>query len=156
MSYCLKQLSAWPIKGNFSSKITFNLAYYTVAHKCNMLQLFAIPASYENKHRPSETGRSVCGCSNASSFIGSHVLLSARLLMLTFSSKGKAYLKRLGGKARVKKISSLPGESPSHAPSTLCLGSDLLFTPHASLLSSVFPLSASLLGFVCTRKMQSI
>ena len=34
--------------------------------------------------------------------------------MLTFSSKGKAYLKRLGGKARGKKISSLPGESPSH------------------------------------------
>ena len=26
----------------------FNYTYYTMAHKCNMRQLFAIPASYEN------------------------------------------------------------------------------------------------------------
>ena len=26
----------------------FNYTYYTVAHKCNKRQLFAIPASYEN------------------------------------------------------------------------------------------------------------
>ena len=65
--------------------------------------------------------------------------------MLTFSSKGKAYLKRLGGKARVRKISSLPGESPSHSPPTLCLGSDLLSAPpHASSLSSPTPLPTSL------------
>ena len=98
-------------------------------------------------------------CSNASSFSAAifflglvpslfllfvRVLLSARLLMLTFSSKGKAYLKRVGDKARVKKISSLPGESPPHSPSTLCLGSDLLSISHASSLSSALPLSASL------------
>ena len=65
--------------------------------------------------------------------------------MLTFSSKGKACLKRLGGKVRVKKISSLPGESPSHSPSTLCLRADLLSTSlHASSLSSAPPLSVSL------------
>ena len=46
--------------------------------------------------------------------------------MLTFSSKGKACLKRLGGKVSGIKISSLPGESPSHSPPTLCLGSHLL------------------------------
>ena len=60
--------------------------------------------------------------------------------MPTFSSKGKAYLKCLGGKARVKKISSLPGESPSHSPPTLCLRSDLLSASlHASSLSSAPP-----------------
>ena len=53
-------------------------------------------------------------------------------------------MKRLGGKARVKKISSLPGDSPSHSPSTLCLGSDLLSSPHASSFSSALPFSASL------------
>ena len=131
------------------TNICFNYTYYTVAHKCNIRQLFAIPASYENKHRPSKTGRSLCACLNASCFSAAffflglvplcswvfvlfllfdRVLLSACLLMLTFSSKGKACLKRLGGKARVKKISSLPGESPSLSLSTLCLGSDLLST----------------------------
>ena len=46
---------------------------------------------------------------------------------------------------RVKKISSLPGESPSHSPSTLCLRADLLSTSlHASSLSSAPPLSVSL------------
>ena len=64
--------------------------------------------------------------------------------MLAFSSKGKAYVKRLGGRARVKRISSLPGDSPSHSPSTLCLGSDLLSSPHASSLSSALLFSASL------------
>ena len=49
----------------------FDYTYYTVAHKCSMRQLFAIPASYENKHRPSETGRSLYTCSNVSSF--SHI-----------------------------------------------------------------------------------
>ena len=29
-------------------KDAFNYTYYTVAHKCNMRQLFTIPASYEN------------------------------------------------------------------------------------------------------------
>ena len=53
--------------------------------------------------------------------------------MLTFSSKGKNCVKCLGGKARVKKISSLPGESPSHSSSTLCLGSDRLSTPFTHL-----------------------
>ena len=53
--------------------------------------------------------------------------------MLTFSSKGKAYSKRLGGKAREMKISSLPGESPSHSPPTLCLGSHLHPVPPRSI-----------------------
>ena len=53
-------------------------------------------------------------------------------------------MKRFGGKARVKKISSLPGDSPPRSPSTLCLGSDLLSSPHASSLSSALPSSASL------------
>ena len=66
--------------------------------------------------------------------------------MLTFSSKGKVYVKRLGGKARVKKISSLPRESPSHSPSTLCLRSDLFrFSPRfIAFFYSPLPLSASL------------
>ena len=38
-----------------------------MAHKCNMRQLLAIPASYEKKHHPSESERSLCACSNASS-----------------------------------------------------------------------------------------
>ena len=46
--------------------------------------------------------------------------------MLTFSSKEKAYFKRLGGKVRGIKISPLPSESPSHSPPILCLGSHLL------------------------------
>ena len=53
--------------GNLSSKITFIYTYYTMAHKCNKQQLLAIPASYENKHRPSESGRPLCDCLNASS-----------------------------------------------------------------------------------------
>ena len=45
----------------------------------------------------------------------------------------------------MKKISSLPGESPSRSPSTLCLRSDLLSASlHASSLSSASSLSASL------------
>ena len=69
--------------------VFFNYTYYTKAHKCNMRQPFAIPAWYENKHCPSETGRSVHACSNTSSFfllflLFDRVLLSARLLMLTF------------------------------------------------------------------------
>ena len=45
----------------------------------------------------------------------------------------------------MRKISSLPGESPSHSPPTLCLGSDLLSAPpHASSLSSPTPLPTSL------------
>ena len=71
------------------------------------------------------------------------VLLSARSPVLTFSSKGKSYLKRLGGKARGINISSLPGESPSHSPPTLCLGSHLLPVSHAPSLSSALPLFAS-------------
>ena len=57
-----------------SSDLTsdFKYTYYTVAHKRSMRQLFAIPASYENKHRPSETRRSWCACSNASPFLSSH------------------------------------------------------------------------------------
>ena len=39
-----------------------------MANKCNKRQLLAIPASYENKHRPSKSGRPLCACSNASSF----------------------------------------------------------------------------------------
>ena len=54
------------------SKSGFNYTNYSMAHKCNMPQLFAIPASYKNKHGPSKTGRLVCPCSNASSFFGSH------------------------------------------------------------------------------------
>ena len=41
----------WPQIGvciTASPKCCFNYTYYTVAHKCNKRQLFAIPASYEN------------------------------------------------------------------------------------------------------------
>ena len=124
-------------------------------------------------HRPSKTGKLLCACSNASSFFGSHfflglvpllfllfdrVLLSAHLLMLTFSSKGKAYLNQLGGKAREKKISSLPGESPSHSPLTLCLDSHLLpvspctfafFCSSPFRISFTLPLFSSLLPSIC-------
>ena len=34
--------------GFFVLNPMFNYAYYTLAHKCNTLQLLAIPASYEN------------------------------------------------------------------------------------------------------------
>ena len=137
-----------------------------MAHKYNTRQLFAIPALYENNitlaksegrnahARPDPLSRQPfsslalyhCAAKFFSLFLLiDRVLLSARFLMLTFSSKGKAYLKRLGGKARVKKILSLPGESPSHSPSTLCVCSDLLSASlHASSLSSAPPLSASL------------
>ena len=54
-------------KENFSSKITAYLVDYTVAHKRNKRQLLAIPALYENKHRPSQSGRPLCACLNASS-----------------------------------------------------------------------------------------
>ena len=138
-----------------------------MAHKCNKRQLFAIPASYKNNIALAKMeGRNAHA--RPDPLFGSHflpwpctivllscffslflpfdqVLLSTRLLMLAFSSKGKAYVKRLGGKARVKKISSLPGESPSHCPSTLCVCSDLLPTPHASSLSSALPFSASVI-----------
>ena len=136
-----------------------------MAHKCNKRQLFAIPASYENNialAKPEGRGAHArldslfsaaifflalyhCAAKFFSLFLPfDRVLLSARLLMLSFSSKGKAYVKRLGGKARVKRISSLPGDSPSHSPSTLCLGSDLLSPPHASSLSSALPFSVPL------------
>ena len=158
-------------KGNFSSKITFNYTYSTVAHKCNMRQLFAIPASYKNNIALAKLLRA---CLNGSSFFfGSHflpwpctfgqlsfslfllfdqILLSAHFLMLTFSSKGKAYLKRLGGKARGMKISSLPGESPPHSPPTLCLGSHLHPASPRSITffcSSPFCVSTHLLPSVC-------
>ena len=137
-----------------------------MAHKCNKRQLFAIPASYKNNialakpeghdahARPDPLFGShflpwpctIVQLSFFSLFLPfDRVLLSTRLLMLAFSSKGKACVKRLGGKARVKKISSLPGESPSQCPSTLCLRSDLLPTPHASSLSSALPFSASVI-----------
>ena len=97
---------------NFS----FNYTYYTVAHKCNKRQLFAIPASYENNialvkleghdaHarldplfflfffflQPfSSWPCPIVQLSFFSLFLPfDQVLLSARLLMLAFSSKGK-------------------------------------------------------------------
>ena len=46
----------------------FNYTYYTMAHKCNMRQLLAIPASYKNKST-SKSGRLLCACLNASSIL---------------------------------------------------------------------------------------
>ena len=89
-----------------------------MAHKCNMRQLFAIPASYENNIALAKPEGRYAHARIDPLFFGSHflpwlctfvqlsfslfllydrVLLSARLLMLTFSSKGKAYLKRSVG-----------------------------------------------------------
>ena len=62
-----KKTESVPQPSHLSRECGFNYTYYTMALKCNMQQLFAIPASYENKHRPSETGWSLCACSNASS-----------------------------------------------------------------------------------------
>ena len=152
-------------------RCAFNYTYYTMAHKCNMQQLFAIPASYENNIILTKLKGRCAHARMIPPFFGSHflpwpctfvqlsfllfllfdrVLLSTHLLMLTFSSKGKAYLKRLGGKAREMKISSLPGESPSHFPPTLCLGSHLHpASPRSFFCSSPFCVSIHLLPSIC-------
>ena len=86
------------------------LITHTVAHKCNIQQLFAIPASYENNIALAEPegcdahaqpiplfsaaifslALYYCAAKFFSLFLLFHrVLLSARLLLLTFSSKGK-------------------------------------------------------------------
>ena len=55
-----------------------------MAHKCNMQQLFATPDSYENKHRPNETGRSVC--INYDFNLSTHAFQSTDPKILTFMS----------------------------------------------------------------------
>ena len=60
-------MSSFYQKEFFLLKLLFNLAYLTMAHKCTQQQLLAVPGSYENKHRLSESGSLLSACSNASS-----------------------------------------------------------------------------------------
>ena len=65
--HCVVHVAQYGTKGIFFFWNYFWSSILTVAHKCNKRQLLAIPALYENKHRPSESGRPLCACSNASS-----------------------------------------------------------------------------------------
>ena len=65
------------------TKSQFNYTYYTVAHKSNMRQLLAVAASYENKHCPGETGKSLCARLNAS-FFGALYHCAAKFFFVLF------------------------------------------------------------------------
>ena len=139
-------------------------------YKCNMRQLFAIPVSYKNNTALAKPEGRYAHARMLSLFFGSHflpwpcnfvqlsffslfllfgrVLLSARSVMLTFSAKGKAYLKRLAAKREGKRFRHfLASLHP-----TLCLGSPrsiALFCSFPFCVSFSLPLFSSLIPSVC-------
>ena len=113
----------------------------------------SIPASFENKRRPSESGRPLCACSNASTlFSGSHFFLldlikrAAKGFLPTFFAtmvlRSPPVCSCLGYRVRGK-----PTCSDWAAKRESKRFRYFLTSPHLTLLPPLFSLPAALPGF---------